>query len=136
MQRIKSVGVLSVATVSGMCYGAMGLLLVPIFRLFAAIGFMAPKQPGMPGFAPAFGIAFAVCAPVLYGAMGFVIGALGAFIYNLIAGWIGGVEIELEPGSTTWRHIPVLSVLPHAKIKSLPTLSARHSCAPRFACRT
>jgi uncharacterized membrane protein YhdT len=99
MQRIRSIGVLSLAKVSGLCYGAMGLLLAPIFLLFAAIGSMVPRQPGMAGFPAVFGVAFAICAPILYGAMGFVMGALGAFIYNLIAGWIGGIEIELQPGS-------------------------------------
>jgi hypothetical protein len=97
MQRIKSVGVLSLAKVSGLCYGAIGILLVPFFLLFAAIGSIAGKQAGAPAFAPVFGVVLAVCAPILYGAMGFVMGALGAFIYNIIAGWIGGIEIELQP---------------------------------------
>jgi hypothetical protein len=101
MQRIKSVGVLSLAKVSGLCYGAMGLLFVPFFLLFSIVTSIAGKQAGAPPFAPLFGVAFAVCAPILYGAMGFVLGALGAFIYNLIAGWIGGIEIELQPGSAT-----------------------------------
>jgi len=35
--------------------------------------------------------------PVLYGVMGFIVGAVGALIYNLIAGWIGGIELRLEP---------------------------------------
>jgi hypothetical protein len=29
--------------------------------------------------------------------MGFVIGAISAFIYNLIAKRLGGIEIQLEP---------------------------------------
>ena len=42
---------------------------------------------------PAFGIA----APFLYGGMGFLFGAVGAWIYNLIARRLGGIEIQLEP---------------------------------------
>jgi hypothetical protein len=38
----------------------------------------------------------AILAPVLYGIVGFIIGALAALVYNLVAGWIGGIEIELE----------------------------------------
>jgi hypothetical protein len=38
-----------------------------------------------------------IVAPFLYGAMGFVFGALGAWIYNLTAKWLGGIEIQLEP---------------------------------------
>ena len=97
MQRIKSVGVLSVAKVSGLLYGAMGLLVAPFFLLFAVVGSMAGKQAGAPPFGPLFGVVLALCAPILYGAMGFVMGALGGFIYNLIAGWVGGIEIELQP---------------------------------------
>jgi uncharacterized membrane protein len=34
--------------------------------------------------------------PIIYGVMGFVFGALGAVVYNLIARWIGGIEVEVE----------------------------------------
>jgi hypothetical protein len=39
--------------------------------------------------------------PVIYGVMGFVFGVIGAAIYNLIARWIGGIEVEVEdvPGT-------------------------------------
>ena len=43
-----------------------------------------------------FGTGFAILAPFLYAAMGFVFGAIGAFIYNLVAKWIGGIEVEVE----------------------------------------
>ena len=44
----------------------------------------------------AFGFGFAIAAPFLYAAMGFVFGALGASIYNVVAKWIGGIEVEVE----------------------------------------
>jgi hypothetical protein len=34
--------------------------------------------------------------PIFYGAMGFILGVIGAFIYNLIARWVGGIEVEVE----------------------------------------
>ena len=37
---------------------------------------------------------FGILAPVIYGAMGFVFGAIGAWIYNLVAKWLGGIEIQ------------------------------------------
>ena len=43
------------------------------------------------------GLFLAIMMPLLYAGMGFVIGALSAVIYNLVAGWIGGIEIELAP---------------------------------------
>jgi hypothetical protein len=38
-------------------------------------------------------------APFLYGAIGFVFGAIGAWIYKLIAKRLGGIEIQLAPAS-------------------------------------
>ena len=32
----------------------------------------------------------------MYGVMGFIGGAIGAFVYNLVAGVVGGIEIEVE----------------------------------------
>ena len=34
--------------------------------------------------------------PVLYGALGFIGGAIGALLYNLFAKWVGGFELEME----------------------------------------
>jgi hypothetical protein len=39
----------------------------------------------------------AVFMPFLYALIGFVMGALGAWIYNLASGWLGGIEMELQP---------------------------------------
>jgi hypothetical protein len=42
------------------------------------------------------GLAVMVILPIIYAAMGFVFGALGALLYNLFAGFVGGIEIEVE----------------------------------------
>ena len=34
--------------------------------------------------------------PVLYAVFGLIGGAIGAALYNLVAGWVGGLEVELE----------------------------------------
>jgi len=33
---------------------------------------------------------------VIYGVMGFIFGVISAAIYNLVAHWIGGIEVEVE----------------------------------------
>lgn len=103
MHRIKSLGVLSVAKVFALCYGLLGLVFVPFFLLIGVIASVAGKQAGGPAGAlpAAFGFVFAIMMPFIYAAMGFVFGALGAFIYNLVAGWIGGIELELQPITTS-----------------------------------
>ena len=102
MHRIKSIGVLSAAKISGLIYGAIGLLIVPIFLVIGLASSIAAKQAQAAGgnfpaaLGPAFAILMAVFAPILYGLMGFVMGAISALLYNLIAGWVGGIELELE----------------------------------------
>ena len=39
---------------------------------------------------------FGIFMPIVYGVMGFIFGILMAAIYNLIARWIGGIEVEVE----------------------------------------
>jgi len=34
--------------------------------------------------------------PIMYGVIGFIAGAIGAALYNLVAGVVGGIEIEVE----------------------------------------
>ncbi len=98
MQVIKSVGVLSVAKVFGLLYGCMGLIFVPIFLIMALAGAMAgPKEFPLGGV---LGIVLAFVLPVFYGGMGFVMGAIVALLYNLIAGWVGGFEVERELAPT------------------------------------
>lgn len=42
------------------------------------------------------GMPFFMMMPFMYGGMGFVMTAIGCAIYNLIAGWTGGIEVEVE----------------------------------------
>jgi len=94
MLRLKSIGVMSAAKISGLLYAALSLLFVPFLLLMSATMALFPKTANQPP--AALFIVFAIIAPVLYGAMGFVTGALAAFVYNLVAGWIGGLEMQFE----------------------------------------
>ena len=97
MHVLKSVGVMSVAKIMGLLYGCMGLIFAPIFLLVGVLGSIAgqDKTP----FAGIVGIVLAVLMPVLYGVMGFISGAIGALLYNLLAKWVGGFELELDSRS-------------------------------------
>src|SRR5262249_9458205 len=98
MQQIKSVDVMSVAKVFGVMYGGIALIFIPFF-LLAGVGTMfAGKQAAVGGVGF---IIFALLAPFIYGAMGFIMGALMAWIYNLVAGRFGGIMIELQPVQPT-----------------------------------
>ena len=83
-QRIRRFGIAQTAKVVGVLYTLMGLLFAPFFLLGAMF---APEEAGI-------GIGFAIAMPILYGVGGFVFTAIGCAIYNLVAGWVGGIEIH------------------------------------------
>jgi len=117
MHRIRSVGVLSVAKISGLIHAAFGLLFVPIFLLMGLSLSIAGTQGGgqkLPTFfGPAFAVIMSIFMPIFYGIMGFLIGAVGALLYNLIATWVGGIEMEVEvsPASPLTTQFPSPSAL-------------------------
>jgi hypothetical protein len=71
----------------GVLYVLIGLIFVPFFLL---TGMFGPEGFG------SFGTMFAVAMPVIYGCIGVVSGAIGAALYNLVSGWVGGIEVELD----------------------------------------
>jgi len=80
-----------------------GLIFLPIFMLAAAAGAFAqhPQGTEASSTAPAAAVAgimfgMGILMPVIYGVMGFIIGVIGAAVYNLVARWIGGIELEVE----------------------------------------
>ena len=86
-QRIKRFSIGQSAKFLGVLYALFGLIFVPFFLL---IDMFAPEGTG------GFGTLFAVGMPVMYGAFGLICGAIGAALYNLVAGWVGGIEVDLE----------------------------------------
>jgi hypothetical protein len=86
-KQIRRLGVVQTAKVMAVMYGLMGLVFVP----FILIGFAFTGQSGLIGFA---GL---LIFPVLYAIFGFIFVAIGCALYNLVAGWVGGIEFETEP---------------------------------------
>jgi hypothetical protein len=48
------------------------------------------------GYGPLIGACAIVAFPILYGAMGFVSTLVGAWLYNILAGAVGGIEMDLR----------------------------------------
>jgi len=90
---IKRIEPMSAAKISAVLYALMGLL---IALLFMAIGSMAGglAQSAFP-FAGA-GVAALIIIPIVYGCIGFIATLIAAALYNLVAGWVGGVEIQTD----------------------------------------
>ena len=94
MFRLRSVGVLSSAKIFGVAQAAVGILIGFFFVLFGAVG--AALVPGRQKLGMIGIIVIAVLMPVFYGILGFVLGAIWAFVYNLAAQFFGGLELELD----------------------------------------
>jgi hypothetical protein len=43
-----------------------------------------------------FGVGAIIVLPILYGCGGFIGAAISAWLYNLIAGAVGGVEVDVR----------------------------------------
>ena len=101
--RIRKLGVLSVAKMYAVIMLVISLIIAVPYGLFI-IGFSligAGSARGdaalmLGGGGVVMGIVVMIVLPLMYAAMGFVFGAIGAFIYNIFAGMVGGVEIEVE----------------------------------------
>ena len=100
---IKRFGVISVAKMYGLLMFIFGLVFGVIYGLIlivfgAAISALGPGSDATAGGVSTvvMGIAMMIGLPLVYGVMGFVMGAIGALIYNGVAGIIGGIKFELE----------------------------------------
>ncbi|HEU4888748.1 MAG TPA: DUF3566 domain-containing protein [Thermoanaerobaculia bacterium] len=94
---IRRVGPLSLAKVTGVLYAFLGLIIGGIFSLISMVGSaFAPQGTDMGPMGMVFGAAAIVAFPLFYGVLGFISSLIGAAIYNLVAGWVGGVELEVQ----------------------------------------
>jgi hypothetical protein len=100
--RIRKIGVLSVAKLYAVMALVLSLLISIPYGLFimvfgaAALGTGEYGSMLAGGGAIVIGILVMIGLPILYAIFGFIGGAIGALLYNLFAGIIGGIEIEVE----------------------------------------
>lgn len=61
------------------------LMSIPLLGLML-VSFMLSPSPVRPG------MTYLIALPFVYLVFGFIFTALGAWIYNLVASWVGGIE--------------------------------------------
>jgi hypothetical protein len=83
---IKRFEPIQLGKILGCLYFLMSLIFVPIFLIVAAGGH---NGAGM-------GLGFAIALPVIYGVLGFIGGIIAAWLYNLCAKFVGGIQVEVE----------------------------------------
>ncbi len=94
---IKRVGPLSFARIGGTLYALLGLLGGVVFAVVAAAsGLVSRGQGTSTPWDMGLGLGAVVLFPVLYGAIGFVGCLLCAWFYNMLAGLVGGIEIDVQ----------------------------------------
>jgi hypothetical protein len=93
---IKRIGPLSSAKLGAVLYAIMGLVVGGIFSLVALAGGFASETEGAGAIGAMIGVGAVVVAPIFYGVMGFVITLITAWLYNLAAGLVGGVEVDIQ----------------------------------------
>jgi hypothetical protein len=93
---LKRVGAVSLAKVMGTLYVFVGLLIGGVFSLISLAGLAAQQQEGPAVFGFLFGAGAVIWIPVVYGLLGFIGALIMAGFYNLVAGMVGGVRLEIE----------------------------------------
>jgi hypothetical protein len=93
IHRVRRVSVGQLAKMLGVLYLFIGLIIGVCIWLVSAV---IPSAAGTSGFM-GMGLAAIIVIPIVYALLAVVFGAITAAIYNLVAGWIGGIEIDLEP---------------------------------------
>lgn len=90
MKRIKSFGVFQTAKFFAILYFLFSaVILLPLVFLFSLSGASNELFPFAEGMT-------LIMLPVFYGIMGFIFTAIGCLLYNVVAKWTGGIEIEIE----------------------------------------
>jgi len=99
MSVLKHVGVISLAKIGALFGIIFGLIYGILFSVLAVAFVSTSTMPGLPGPGPVgaggLGAVFIVFAIIGGAVGGFIYGAVVAFLYNVFAGWVGGVEIDL-----------------------------------------
>ena len=88
MKEVKRIGVLSLGKIFGIVGAIFGVIAGLLLALFGG----ALGEPFLGGnwFVQLIGLT------IFYAIASFVGGVIYAALYNLVAGWVGGVEVELD----------------------------------------
>ena len=95
---IRRIGVLSAGRIAGLVYGSIGLIVGMFVALFGGLAGLLGSHGSAGGFlgAGALGFLAILVLPVVYGCVAALCIMLGALIFNVAAGLVGGLEVEAD----------------------------------------
>jgi hypothetical protein len=93
---IKKIVPLSFAKIAGTLYAVMGLVFGCIVSLIAVAGGFGSEASPIPAFGAMLGVGAIFFLPIFYGGIGFVGTLIAAWLYNIIAGLVGGIELDVQ----------------------------------------
>ena len=93
MAKLKRLGVLFSAKLQAILMAFVGLI---AGILYAFGGAIYELLTGSLNSGTALAFLALIGMPIVFAIFGFVAGAVGAFLYNLVAGWFGGLEMDFE----------------------------------------
>ncbi len=93
---LKRIGPVSCAKITGTLYAILGIVLGAIVSLATLVGGLGSNTSGAAAFGAMIGVGAIVVFPILYGGIGFVATLIGAWLYNVLAGFVGGIEMDLQ----------------------------------------
>src|ERR1043166_6424212 len=104
---IRRFGVFSAAKIYAVVMAGMDLIIgVPLGIIMMIFGAAMMAGGGNSAAGVGIGIFYMIGLPIMYGVLGFIFGAIGALIYNIAAGIIGGLEIELDNAELSYTQPP------------------------------
>jgi hypothetical protein len=93
---IKRIEPLSFAKISATLYALMGLIFGAIVTLISMAGGFASSPSRGAGLGMLVGAGAIVVLPIMYGLFGFIATLIAAWLYNVAAGIVGGVEMDIQ----------------------------------------
>jgi hypothetical protein len=93
---ITRVGPVSCAKITGTLYAIVGLLMGGVVSLVALAGGFGSNTSERGAIGAIIGMGSVIVFPICYGAIGFVASLIGAWLYNVLAGMVGGIQLDVQ----------------------------------------
>lgn len=94
---LRRIGPFSCAKISGLLYAIIGFIVGVFISFFSLLlGSVGNLGGEASMFTGLFGVGSIIFLPIFYGVLGFVGGAVMAWVFNLVVGWVGGLDLEFD----------------------------------------